>query len=90
MLLDRTAPAAIAVVPSPTLRTAEDVAAAFLAGYGDATGRAYATDLAAWGRWLSPLGLANLDAAKGRARRWIRRTAVAAGASPAGARSLGQ
>ena len=44
------------------LRCADDVAAAFLAGFGAATREAYARDLRAWGRFLGSLGVAPLDA----------------------------
>jgi integrase/recombinase XerD len=58
--------AALAVVapsnPSDPIRTADDLAAAFLAGYGPATREAYARDLRCWGRWLARFGIGVLDA----------------------------
>jgi integrase/recombinase XerD len=61
------AEAAFALVTVPgeaasPLRSADDVAAAFLAGYGPATREAYARDLRAWGDFLSGLGVEVLDA----------------------------
>jgi integrase/recombinase XerD len=50
-----------AAAPSP-LRSAEDVATAFLAGYGRSTREAYARDLRAWGHYLTALGVEVLAA----------------------------
>jgi integrase/recombinase XerD len=55
---ERTTGAALALVTAPgeaasPLRNADDVAAAFLAGYGHATREAYARDLRAWGDFLA-------------------------------------
>lgn len=47
--------------PSP-LRTAEDVARAFLAGYGPSTREAYARDLRTWGVFLQGVGVEVLTA----------------------------
>lgn len=59
--------AALALVTAPgeaasPLRSADDVAAAFLAGYGPATREAYARDLRAWGDFLAGLGVEVLAA----------------------------
>jgi site-specific recombinase XerD len=43
--------------PALRLRTATEVAAAFLAGYGPATREAYARDLRVWGDYLDRLGV---------------------------------
>jgi integrase/recombinase XerD len=59
--------AALALVSNPSvvaspISTADDLAAAFLAGYGSATREAYGRDLRCWGRWLAGLGVGVLDA----------------------------
>lgn len=54
------------------LRSAEDVAAAFLAGYGPATREAYARDLRAWDAFLSGLGVEVLDAHRVHIDAWAR------------------
>jgi integrase/recombinase XerD len=59
------ASAATALVPADRagdlltspIRTADKLAAAFLAGYGPATRAAYVRDLAAWARFLSEIGV---------------------------------
>jgi len=48
--------------PGVRLSTADDVAAAFLAGYGKATRDAYGRDLRAWGAFLGSLGVEPLQA----------------------------
>lgn len=56
---------ALAVLPSAQpapIRTADELAAAFLAGYSDATRRAYATDLRCWGDFLARHGVEPLAA----------------------------
>jgi integrase/recombinase XerD len=58
---------ALVLLPSPggavsPLRCADDVAAAFLAGYGPATRVAYARDLCVWGDFLAGLGVEVLAA----------------------------
>lgn len=59
---------ALAVVPSATpgtpspIRTADDLAVAFLAGYGNATREQYARDLRSWGDYLRGLGVEVLAA----------------------------
>ena len=45
---------------SAPIRTADELAAAFLAGYGATTREAYARDLRAWGAWLSAMDIAPL------------------------------
>jgi site-specific recombinase XerD len=64
----RSAPAS---TPSP-IRTADDLAAAFLIGYGKATGTAYGNDLRAWGSWLAEQGLAPLEAHRAHVELWTR------------------
>lgn len=54
-------PHADATVGSP-IRSADDLAAAFLLGYGRATREAYGRDLRAWGTWLTRHGLGPLEA----------------------------
>lgn len=54
-------PQAAGAVGSP-IRSADDLAAAFLVGYGEATREAYGRDLRTWGAWLRRQGLAPLDA----------------------------
>jgi site-specific recombinase XerD len=55
------------------IRTAHDVAAAFLAGYGPATREAYARDLRRWGAFLAGLdGLDPLDARRVHVEAWAR------------------
>lgn len=54
------------IAPSPSVvvaafGTADEVAAAFLAGFREPTRRAYAADLRHWGRWLRAAGLEPLD-----------------------------
>lgn len=44
------------------ITTAEELGAAFLAGYSGATRAAYAADLRRWGRWLAGRGIAPLAA----------------------------
>src|SRR4051812_13827000 len=68
-------------VESP-IATADDAAAAFLAGYGPATREAYARDLRRWGRWLAAGGVGVLDAHRVHVDGWCRE-AEAAGAAPA-------
>src|SRR5450830_1884230 len=58
----RTTGAALALVTAPgeaasPPRSADDVATAFLAGYGPATREAYAPDLRTWGDFLADLGV---------------------------------
>jgi len=64
------------------LRSADDVAAAFLAGYGPATREAYARDLRAWGDYLAPLGVEVLAAHRVHVDAWSRQ-AEQDGAAPA-------
>lgn len=45
-----------------SIRTPDELAAAFLAGYGPATRDAYARDLRSWGDYLAALGVDVLDA----------------------------
>jgi integrase/recombinase XerD len=61
------ATAALALVGGPgggvsPLRTADELAAAFLAGYSDATREAYARDLRVWGDFLAGVGVEVLSA----------------------------
>lgn len=59
--------------PSP-LRTADDVAAAFLAGYGPSTREAYARDLRAWGAFLAGLHVGVLAAHRFHVDAWARQS----------------
>jgi integrase/recombinase XerD len=70
-----------ASVSSP-IRTADDLAAAFLLSYGQATREAYARDLRAWGTWLQTLGLEVLDAHRSHVELWARDMEMS-GAAPA-------
>jgi integrase/recombinase XerD len=70
--------AALALVPAPgeaasPLRSADDVAAAFLAGYGPATREAYARDLRAWGDFLAGLNIEVLAAHRVHVDAWARK-----------------
>jgi integrase/recombinase XerD len=56
------------------LRSADDVAAAFLAGYGPATREAYARDLRAWGDFLAALSIEVLAAHRLHVDAWARKT----------------
>jgi site-specific recombinase XerD len=76
---DGTTGATLALVTAPTvaaspLRSAEDVAAAFLAGYGPATREAYARDLRAWGDYLAGLGVGVLAAHRVHVDAWARQS----------------
>jgi integrase/recombinase XerD len=68
--------------PSAALTTADDAAAAFLAGYGPVTRGAYARDLRRWGRWLEGFGVGVLDAHRVHVDGYCRE-AEAAGVAPA-------
>jgi integrase/recombinase XerD len=77
----------LALVASPggavsPLRSADDVAAAFLAGYGPATREAYARDLRVWGDFLTGLGVEVLAAHRVHVDAFARR-AEEDGGSPA-------
>jgi site-specific recombinase XerD len=60
-----------APAPSP-IRTADELAAAFLLGYGPATRTAYARDLRAWGAWLQARGIGVLEAHRAHVELWAR------------------
>jgi site-specific recombinase XerD len=62
---------ALALAPSP-IRTADELAAAFLLGYGPATRAAYARDLKAWGAWLEARGIGVLEAHRAHVELWAR------------------
>jgi site-specific recombinase XerD len=62
---------ALVAAASP-LRSADDVAAAFLAGYGSATREAYARDLRAWGDYLATVGVEVLAAHRVHVDAWSR------------------
>ncbi len=84
---ERTTGAALALVRKPgeaasPLRSADDVAAAFLAGYGPATREAYARDLRAWGGFLAPLDVEVLAAHRVHVDAFVRE-GEEAGVSPA-------
>jgi site-specific recombinase XerD len=68
--------AALAVIPaadaSSPIRSADDLAAAFLLGYGEATRAAYGRDLKVWAAWLRQHGLAPLDAHRAHVELWCR------------------
>lgn len=64
------------------LRSADDVATAFLAGYGRATREAYARDLRAWGDFLAGLGVEVLAAHRVHVDAWARQ-GEEAGVAPA-------
>jgi len=57
--------------PSP-VRTADDLATAFLLGYGPATREAYGRDLRAWGRFLASVGVEPLHAHRSHVELWAR------------------
>ncbi len=57
---------------SSPIRTADDLAAAFLIGYSGATREAYARDLRHWGLWLSGQGVGVLDAHRAHVEHWAR------------------
>lgn len=54
------------------IRTADDLAAAYLIGFGESTRSAYARDLRAWGAWLATVGLGPLDAHRAHVETWMR------------------
>jgi integrase/recombinase XerD len=69
--------AALALVPRDDLaaspiRSAEELAAAYLLGFREATRSAYAGDLKAWFGWLGGLGLDPLDAHRVHVETWCR------------------
>src|ERR1700689_1035186 len=78
--------AALALVTAPgeasLLRSADDVAAAFLAGYGPATREAYARDLRAWGDFLASIDVEVLAAHRVHVDAFVRQ-GEEAGVSPA-------
>ncbi len=57
MQSDPTAALAVVTSASPAIRTADELAGAFLAGYRPATREQYARDLRSWGRFLSRVGV---------------------------------
>jgi integrase/recombinase XerD len=57
--------------PSP-IRTPDDLAAAFLLGYGPSTREAYGRDLRAWATWLAEQGIQPLDAHRAHVELWAR------------------
>jgi len=82
-----TAGAGLAVVRSAPaglspIRTPDDLAAAFLLGYGPATREAYARDLRAWSAWLMKLGVDPMAAHRAHVELWMREQEMA-GAAPA-------
>jgi integrase/recombinase XerD len=64
------------------IRTADDLATAFLLGFGPATRDAYGRDLRAWAAWLQRQGLAPLDAHRMHVEMFAREMEVA-GLAPA-------
>lgn len=81
-----TAPAALTAAPATLtaavqLRTADDVAAAYLAGYGKTTREAYARDLRAWGAFIGSIGVDVLAAHRVHVDAFCR-AAEAAGVAP--------
>jgi site-specific recombinase XerD len=74
-------PAIPGTLGSP-ITSADELAAAFLAGYGEATRAAYRRDLIVWGDFLSRLGVGVLDAHRVHVDAFCRE-AEAAGVSPA-------
>lgn len=86
-IAESTTGATLAPVPAPVeasspLRTAEDVAAAFLAGYGPSTRQAYARDLRAWAAFLASLNVNVLAAHRVHVDAFVRQ-AEDDGAAPA-------
>lgn len=69
---------ALALIPhdgagvSSPIRSADDLAAAFLLGYGPATRDAYGRDLRTWGCWLRNHGLDPLSAHRAHVETWAR------------------
>lgn len=59
-------------MPGSPIRSADDLAAAFLVGYGPATREAYGRDLRAWSSWLAEQRLAPLDAHRAHVELWAR------------------
>lgn len=72
-----------AIQPSIILRSAEDVARAFLLGYEGNTRTAYAADLADWGRFCEQVGTGPLQAARAHVDAYARSLAELDGRSPA-------
>lgn len=66
------APAPVPGEAVSPLCSAEDVAAAFLAGYGPSTREAYARDLRAWGDFLAGVGVGVLAAHRVHVDAWAR------------------
>jgi site-specific recombinase XerD len=82
MQKDPTTALAVVAPASPAIQTADDLAAAFLAGYKPATREQYARDLRCWGRFLAGLGVEPLDAHRVHVEAFCRE-AEAAGIAPA-------
>ena len=68
--------------PGSPITNADQLAAAFLAGYSEATRKAYARDLRHWGRFLGSLGVPVLDAHRVHVDAYARE-AEATGVAPA-------
>lgn len=64
------------------IQSADDLAAAFLLGYGPSTRAAYGRDLRCWASWLADQGLAPLDAHRAHVEMWARQMEES-GLSPA-------
>jgi integrase/recombinase XerD len=77
---------ALALAPardlSSPITTADELAAAFLLGYGEATREAYGRDLKVWATWLREQGIGPLDAHRAHVELWMR-CQEAQGAAPA-------
>lgn len=68
--------------PASPIQTPDDLAAAFLAGYGDATAEAYGRDLRRWGDFLAAAGVGVFAAHRLHVDAFVREQA-AEGAAPA-------
>lgn len=68
--------------PPAAITTADELAAAFLLGYGEATREGYARDLRGWFAWLAERAVDPLDARRVHVEWWLR-DQEARGAAPA-------
>src|SRR3954452_18097308 len=86
-------PSAAVAFPEPSdalslINTADDLAAAFLAGYGRATREAYGRDLRSWAAFLARVGVGALDARRVHVDAYVREAEVAGVAPSTLARRL--
>ena len=73
----------VVVEPATILRSASDVAVAFLLGYSERTRAAYRDDLGSWFAWCADHGVDPLQATRGHVDAYCRQLAEVDGCSPA-------